>query len=53
MKTDFLWFEGVNGPTNTKEMIIMRKNIKKWSDGDSGVFTNGTRFRLNYNQELS
>lgn len=25
----------------------MKKKIKKWDDGDSGEFTDGTRFRLN------
>jgi endonuclease YncB( thermonuclease family) len=24
----------------------MRKKIKRWNDGDSGVFKDGTRFRL-------
>ncbi|MGE0793703.1 MAG: nuclease [Candidatus Woesearchaeota archaeon] len=24
----------------------MRRRIKKWNDGDSGIFTNGTKFRL-------
>lgn len=25
----------------------MRKKVKKWYDGDSGVFSDGTKFRLN------
>ena len=27
-------------------VINMRKTIKRWVDGDSGEFTDGTRFRL-------
>ncbi len=27
-------------------MAIQRKRIREWDDGDSGVFTDGTRFRL-------
>ena len=26
--------------------MFKRKKVKKWNDGDSGVFTDGTRFRL-------
>lgn len=25
---------------------MVRKKVKKWIDGDSGIFTDGTRFRL-------
>jgi len=25
---------------------MVRKKVKKWTDGDSGVFSDGTRFRL-------
>lgn len=27
--------------------LIMKRKIKQWDDGDSGVFSDGTRFRLN------
>jgi len=28
-------------------MAIKRKRVREWDDGDSGIFTDGTRFRLN------
>ncbi len=28
-------------------MVFKSKKVKKWDDGDSGVFTDDTRFRLN------
>ncbi|MBT6690528.1 nuclease [archaeon] len=28
-------------------MVFKKKKIKKWDDGDSGIFADGTRFRLN------
>ena len=28
-------------------MAFKSKKVKKWDDGDSGVFVDGTRFRLN------
>jgi len=28
-------------------MAYKRKKVKKWDDGDSGIFADGTRFRLN------
>lgn len=28
-------------------MTFFRKKVKKWLDGDSGIFTDGTKFRLN------